>query len=121
MLKPEFNPHKLADMMARKENGCAYLTHDQYEYWLETVKDQITFKIGDQADDGFVIKYHGMFYAFWFTGVRFSEGFIDMHTAQQFAIPFEALECLTDILKTDHEQLQEEAVERLHRFADEVA
>lgn len=125
MLKPQVDPRKLANMMAHKENRCAYLTHDltheQYEFWCEQVKDQVMFKISDAGDDGYVVRHVGMYIAFWFTGVRHSEGLIDIHTMHIFAVPFEALDCITEIIKTDHEEEQEEAQNRLFRAADEVA
>lgn len=121
MLKPQVDPRKLADLMACKENGCALLTHEQYEFWCEQVKDQVMFKISDAGDDGYVVRHVGMYIAFWFTGVRHSEGLIDMHTMHSFAVPFEALGCITDIIKTDHEEEQEEAQSRLFAAADEVA
>lgn len=121
MLKPQVDPRKLANLMACKENRCAYLTHEQYEFWCEQVKDQVMFKISDVGDDGYVVRHAGMYIAFWFTGVRHSEGLIDMHTMHSFALPFEALDCITEIIKTDHEEEQEEAQNRLWQAADEVA
>jgi len=121
MLKPQVDPVKLAALMSHNRVGEVMLDAEQYKYWLEQTRSQVFVTAGDQGDDGHVIKFNGRYIAFWFTDVRHSEGYIHMHTAQACDTPFEALEVITEIIKTDHEEEQEEAQRRLWQAADEVA
>lgn len=112
MLKPHMHAIKLANMLAN--NLKQEMTHDQYEFFRETVNSQQMYEIKDVGDDGVVYRYNDSgktyYQALWFVNVR-GEGHVSIHTAIGFCTPFEALNELVDIMKTDSQDEQDDAVE----------
>jgi len=110
MLNAKSNPKNIAVALAVKDFHCDMLSASRYAFWLAEMQNQIVMKVGDKGDDGFVVEYDGTYFAFWFTG---TDGeYVHMHTALEFLTPFQALDCLVEIVKIDHESLEEEAREQ---------